>query len=590
MVAQGDAAPAVFLYCLGAAGGRARGLADPFAALGVPALGPADGRSAILRLAAPHACATTLAALASELDAGTTDLSPLAFCLSWLRVAGADSILPHWVRHQFPGIAPLVRRLRDTPCADPACLYCQEMYDPARQLRSYFGLENFVPRPTLPDGTSLQAAIVRAGLADRPLLALVPTGGGKSIGYQLPALARYRRLGALTVILSPLQALIKDQVDGLNQRTQGHLAAAVYGMLTPPERAEVLARVRLGDVALLYISPEQLRNRSLRSALRRREIGCWVFDEAHCLSHWGHDFRPDYLYASRFIRELAAEQQVAVPPVACFTATAKRDVKGELLAHFQHELGQSLELFEAGVGRDNLRFEVRIVESPRKLATVAALLREGLGLDRDSTPQGGAIVYFATRDATMEAAEYLSREGLPAEAFHAGLDAPLKQLIQDAFLTGLAPIICATNAFGMGVDKPDVRLVIHADVPGTLENYLQEAGRAGRDRAAARCVLLYAVSDVETQFRLLARAQLSRRDIAAIWKGLKRARPRGQEEVVVTTGDLLRDEEVDSSANPIASSPSSRWATTTRTSTPSAPRTWSSSAASLPITRAGRTS
>ncbi len=547
LAAQGDLAPAVFRHCLGAATGRALGLADALAAAGAPLLDRDGARDAIRRLAAPHTCATALAALMDEIDAGAVDLPPLAFCLSWLPVAGADSILPHWVRRQFTGVAPLVRRLRDVPCADPACAYCREMHDPVGQLKSYFGLDGFVPKPAAPDGTSLQAAIVRAGLSDRPLLALVPTGGGKSIGYQLPALARYRRRGALTVVISPLQALMKDQVDGLNRRTQGHLAAALVGTLTPPERAEVLARVRLGDVAILYVSPEQLRNRSLRGALANREIGCWVFDEAHCLSHWGHDFRPDYLYASRFIRELSAEQHVEPPPVACFTATAKRDVKAEILAHFREGLGQGLDLFEAGVARDNLHFEVHLVDAPRKLATAASLLREGLGLDAGAELRGSAIVYFAKRRATEEAAAHLSREGLPAEAFHAGLEPSVKQRVQEDFLAGAVPIICATNAFGMGIDKPDVRLVIHADVPSTLESYLQEAGRAGRDRDAARCVLLYAAPDVETQFRLLARSQLTRRDIAAILKGLKRARPRGQEEVVITTGDLLRDEEVDTS-------------------------------------------
>lgn len=183
---------------MSAATGRPSGLADTFAALGAPLLVGAEARGTIVRLAAPHACATALAALIQELDAGTADLPPLAFCLSWLRVAGADSILPHWVRHQFPGVGLLVRRLRDTPCEAPACAYCCVMYNSVGQLRSYFGLDNFVPKPAAPNGTSLQAAITRAGLGDRPLLALVPTGGGKSIGYQLPALARYRRRGALT--------------------------------------------------------------------------------------------------------------------------------------------------------------------------------------------------------------------------------------------------------------------------------------------------------------------------------------------------------------------------------------------------------
>ncbi len=547
LCARGDEAPAVFRYCFAAAMGRATGLADVLAATGAPLFDRNSTRDAIRRLAAPHSCGSALATLIGEFESGAVDPVPLAFGLSWLRVAGADSILPHWVRHQFPEVAALVRRLRDAPCADPACAYCREMHDPFRQLRAYFGFNDFVAQPAAPDGTSLQATITRAGLADRPLLALVPTGGGKSIGYQLPALARYRRRGALTVVISPLQALMKDQVDGLNHRTQGHFAAALYGTLTPPERAEVLARVRLGDIAILYVSPEQLRNRSLRGALRAREVGCWVFDEAHCLSHWGHDFRPDYLYASRLIRELAAEQRVDTPPVACFTATAKPDVKAEILAHFRDQLGQSLELHEAGVARDNLQFEVRPVDAPQKLAMAATLLKETLGFAAHGELRGAAILYFATRSATVEAAERLSRDGLKAEAFHAGLEPSVKQRVQEDFLAGSVSIICATNAFGMGIDKPDVRLVIHVDVPGTLESYLQEAGRAGRDRRDARCVLLYSAPDIEKQFRLLARSQLRQRDVAAILKGLRRASRRREGEVVTTTGELLRDEEVDTS-------------------------------------------
>ena len=550
LVAAGDMAPAVFRFCLDAATGRASGLASALEATGAARLGASEAVDAIGSLATPHACDAAVANLLDEVRGGGVDLRPLAFCLSWLRVAGTNSILPHWVRHQFSGVAPLVRRLRDAPCNNPSCAYCSEVHDPVGQLRAFFGLEGFVEKPAAPDGTSLQAAIVRAGMADRPLLAIMPTGAGKSIAFQLPALSRYTRRGALTVVISPLQALMKDQVEGLNSRTQGHLAAAIFGNLTPPERAQVLAAVRLGDVAVLYVSPEQLRNRSVRAALTSREIGCWVFDEAHCLSQWGHDFRPDYLYAARYIRELAAQQGVAPPPVACFTATAKRDVEKEILAHFKEGrdgLGQELQVFAAGVARANLHFEVRIVDVTAKLGAIRDLLGDELGLGVGNAPRGSAIVYFGTRKATEEAADALRRAGLSVDCFHAGLDPAVKRRVQDDFLSGALPIICATNAFGMGIDKSDVRLVIHADVPGTLENYLQEAGRAGRDRGDARCVLLYSESDVESQFRQLAGSQLSRRDIAAILKGLKRARARGSDEVVITTSELVRDEEVDTS-------------------------------------------
>jgi ATP-dependent DNA helicase RecQ len=333
---------------------------------------------------------------------------------------------------------------------------------------------------------------------------------------------------------------MKDQVDNLSSKTGTTAAAALYGLLTPPERGEVLERLRLGDLAILYVSPEQLRNASFRTALEAREIGCWVFDEAHCLSKWGHDFRPDYLYAGRFIRELAERQGVPIPPVACFTATAKPEVTAEVLTYFRERLGLELRLFEGGVERDNLAFEVQVARVMEKPARVQAILSEHLGQGEDE--RGAGIVYASTRKATEELAAFLRDQGWAAEAFHAGLTAPEKRRIQDAFVSGELRVICATNAFGMGVDKEDVRLVVHYDIPGSLEGYVQEAGRAGRDRNPALCVLLYEEQDVERQFRMEALSELSRQDIAEILRGLRRARRGDDDTVVLTSGELLRDE------------------------------------------------
>jgi ATP-dependent DNA helicase RecQ len=251
----------------------------------------------------------------------------VAYAVTWLRVAGSNSVLPPWVRLEHPGVGRLIARLRETPCASADCAYCRRVHDAREQLRAFFGLDDFRSRPANPAGGSLQRDIVEAGLRGDSLLAILPTGGGKSLCYQLPALVRNYRRGTLTIVISPLQSLMKDQVDGLVRRTGTAYAAALYGLLTMPERADVLRRVRLGDVALLYVSPEQLRNRSFREAIAFREIGCWVFDEAHCLSKWGHDFRPDYLYAARFIRELSKQQGGGIPAIAGFTATAKREVR-----------------------------------------------------------------------------------------------------------------------------------------------------------------------------------------------------------------------------------------------------------------------
>jgi ATP-dependent DNA helicase RecQ len=465
----------------------------------------------------------------------------LAYVATWLRVAGSNSVLPPWVRLEHPRVGHWIARLREVPCTAQDCAYCRRVHNARGQLRSFFGLDDFRPSPRNAKGGSLQQDIVESGLRNESLLAILPTGGGKSLCYQLPALIRNYRRGVLTLVISPLQALMKDQVDGLMRRTGTAFAAALYGLLTPPERGDVLRRVRLGDVALLYVSPEQLRNRSFRDAIAQREVGCWVFDEAHCLSKWGHDFRPDYLYAGRFIREFSKAQGADIPPIACFTATAKQDVKEEIIAYFKAETGRELVLYEGGVERDNLRFEVQTITGRTKLERVHDLLSEHLPHGQG----GSAIVFRATRTATEEAAEYLLAKGWRAAHFHAGLLAPEKKRVQDEFLAGAIQVICATNAFGMGIDKEDVRLVVHADTPGSLENYLQEAGRAGRDGRTAECILLYDEEDCERQFRMGAFSQLSRRDIAQILRGLRKAMRGDQNEVVITAGEILRDEDIE---------------------------------------------
>lgn len=488
-----------------------------------------------------HSAAQCLAVEIEHLEAQEST----AYVLAWLRVAGSNSILPPWVRHRFPEVTTIIRRLRDKGCNDPACIYCQINHNPHKQLQRFFGFDDFRPEPSTVDGASLQEAIIRSGMNGEPLLAILPTGGGKSLCFQLPALVRNLRLGVLSIVISPLQALMKDQVDNLNRLTESHFAAALYGMLTPPERGGVLERIRLGDVAILYVSPEQLRNASFRKVIKQREIGSWIFDEAHCLSRWGHSFRPDYLYVSRFIREIAGQQEVPPPPVACFTATAKRDVVEEIQQHFHQELSQKLMLFDGGAERTNLDFEVQVVNSADKRSRVKQLLMERLPNPED----GASVVYCATRSGAEDMAKWLQHSGMSAEAFHAGVDAPEKRRIQEEFVTGNIQHICATNAFGMGIDKENVRLVIHADIPGSLENYLQEAGRAGRDKSLALCVLLYDKQDIETQFSLSAFSRLTRHDIAQILRGLRRAKHDDNSAVVITSGEILRDEEVDTAFN-----------------------------------------
>ncbi len=329
-----------------------------------------------------------------------------------------------------------------------------------------------------------------------------------------------------------------DQVAGLRARGIDS-CVAINGLLSMPERADALDRVRLGDVGIVIVSPEQLRNPTLRKVLAQREIGAWVLDEAHCLSKWGHDFRPDYRYVARFIREKAGD--APVPPLLCLTATAKPDVIADIVAHFSEKVGIDLACFDGGASRSNLDFAVLPTTPAEKLAHIHQLLAATLP---DDGP-GGAIVYCATRRNSEEVSAFLAQKRMLAAHFHARLPPETKKKVQEAFIRGDLRIIAATNAFGMGIDKPDVRLVIHADIPGSLENYLQEAGRAGRDQQAARCVLLYTPEDVERQFGMSARSRLSRKEIQAILRSLRQLdrKKRQDGEVIATPGEILSEEE-----------------------------------------------
>ena len=462
---------------------------------------------------------------------------PLAYALAWISVAGGSSVMPPWVRHQFPEAGRLVRRLRDTACGDPSCLWSREFLDARKELKRWFGFDGFRPEPVCDDGRPMQQAIVEAAMAGEHVFGILPTGTGKSVCYQIPALSRYDRTGALTVVISPLVALMADQVVGLERQEIGS-CVTVNGMLSMPERADALDRVRLGDAGILITSPEQLRSRSLRRALDQREIGSWVLDEAHCLSRWGHDFRPDYRYVARFIREKAGEEPI--PPVLCLTATAKPDVAEDISRHFRERLGIELRIFDGGAERPNLDFQVLPTTGGEKFVHLHQVLEAGL-----SAGEGGAIVYCATRRQCEEIAEFLQWKEAKADFFHAGLSPEIRKDVQRRFVEGELDVIAATNAFGMGIDKPDVRLVVHADIPGSLENYLQEAGRAGRDRKPARCVLLFAADDVERQFGMSARSRLTRQEIRGILRALRRLdrRKRFGGDVVATVGEILGEDE-----------------------------------------------
>lgn len=458
---------------------------------------------------------------------------PFLYTLSWLRVSGENSVLAPWVRYQFPETSELIEMLRENNCGEDDCSYCSNVHNPRKELQRYFGFDDF--RYEDPDkNESIQRDIIEIGMKDENIFAILPTGGGKSLCYQLPALNRFFRNGSLTIIVSPLQALMKDQVDGLVTKYNIHNVATLNGSLSLVERTDVLEKIQMGDIGLLFVSPEQFRSSRFKSALEHRQIGAWIYDEAHCLSKWGNDFRPDYLYVAKCILELA--QNNPIPAIGCFTATAKQEVISDIKQHFKEILNvefiDKISLKE----RENLSFEIIPCEKHEKIGTITQLLSEHLDHD------GSAIIFVSRRKMAEDVALKLQAQNWNCRHFHAGLPANEKKDIQNAFIAGDIQIIVSTNAFGMGVDKDNVRLVIHSDIPGSLENYLQEAGRAGRDQDAAKCILLYEANDLEAQFRLSEFSKLMLPDIQAIYKKIRfEQSKRKNADLIITAKEILKD-------------------------------------------------
>ena len=435
----------------------------------------------------------------------------LAYALSLIDTTDDRSITPGWVLHNYPGVEYVMDVLRQRPCYESDCEYCNRFLDIHNNLKAFFGYDEFRTY----EGEPLQERAARAAVEGQSLLAIFPTGGGKSLTFQLPALMAGRTVHGLTVVISPLQSLMKDQVDNLVDRGISE-AVTINGLLDPITRSLAIQQVQDGEASLLYIAPEMLRSKTIEKILLARHVVRFVIDEAHCFSSWGQDFRVDYLYIGKFIREYQQKKGCKYPiPVSCFTATAKQKVIQDICDYFKQTLWLDLNLYASKATRTNLHYAVIHADTDEeKYQKLRALLSEY------DCP---AIVYVARTRRTHELSARLTRDGYRALPFNGKMETDEKVANQDEFMSGRVRIIVATSAFGMGVDKKDVGLVVHYNISDSLENYVQEAGRAGRDpQLSARCYVLYSDNDLDKHFVLLNQTKLSISEIQQVWMAVKK--------------------------------------------------------------------
>lgn len=437
----------------------------------------------------------------------------LAYCLSlvnsFIEHKKIHSITPPWVLKNYPEVERIMFRLRNKPCVS-GCTYCNNVLDIHKGLKRLFGFDSFRTYA----GEPLQEKAVKAAVDNKSILAVFPTGGGKSITFQVPALMSGESSKGLTVVISPLQSLMKDQVDNL-EKVGITEAVTINGLLDPIERAKSFERVEDGSASILYISPESLRSKTVERLILGRKIVRFVIDEAHCFSSWGQDFRVDYLYIGDFIKQIQEKKNLEDGiPVSCFTATAKQKVIEDIRSYFKEKLSLDLELYTSKASRTNLQYKVfEKRDEEEKYQTVRDLIEE------KNCP---TIIYVSRTRKAYSLAERLTKDGFDARPYHGKMDVKEKTANQNAFISGEIPVMVATSAFGMGVDKKDVGMVIHYEISDSLENYIQEAGRAGRDEnIVANCFVLFNEEDLDKHFLLLNQTKISIKEIQQIWKAIK---------------------------------------------------------------------
>lgn len=381
---------------------------------------------------------------------------------------------------------------------------------PQEILKKHFGFERF---------REPQGSIVETIVGGRDALVIMPTGGGKSLCYQLPALM----LPHLTIVVSPLIALMKDQVDAL--RSRGIEAACLNSAQTLEEQNEIFAKIREGTLKLVYVAPERFRAARFVETIARTDVSLFAVDEAHCLSQWGHDFRPDYLRLDAALAKFKRR-----PVVAAFTATATPDVREDIAKHLK--LREPAE-FVAGFARNNLAFNIRHIEpgtsSRRGEGRTTLHLAKIRELKKLADAHRTGIVYCATRKSVERVSDDLGALGVNLVMYHGGMSDVERSAAQDRFMSREADVAVATNAFGMGIDRADIRFVAHYEMPGSVEAYYQEAGRAGRDGAPAVCEMLFNYADKRVQEFFIEGANPGRRVIRAVYDTLRALADEGNE-------------------------------------------------------------
>lgn len=432
----------------------------------------------------------------------------LAYTLSLINTKKEDSLFPAWVLKNYSKVEDILKKLRSTPCDN--CNYCHENLNSVKALEKHFGYPSFREF----EGRSLQKEAVEGALKDESLIAVFPTGGGKSLTFQLPAIMNRFTTRGLTVVISPLQSLMKDQVDTLEEKNI-NVSVAISGLLDPIQRKYAIDRVRDGSANILYLAPESLRSITIEKLLLSRQISRFVIDEAHCFSTWGHDFRVDYLYIADFIKKIqdikALDYKI---PVSCFTATAKVDVINDIKNYFKTNLDLDLIEYTTASTRENLSYSVTKVETENERYEKLRNL-----LSEKDVP---TIIYCSRIKTVEELTKKLNRDNFKSTMFHGRLDKDDKVSEQERFMTGEINIMVATSAFGMGIDKDNVERVIHYEISDSLENYVQEAGRAGRDqKIRANCYIFYNEDDLNKHFELLNNTKLNQTEINQMWRGIK---------------------------------------------------------------------